>query len=87
MFFDCIQVEQQEEPFMELEQTTPSQWRSVSTTTIDGASITTGYIGAQHIRIGSGTVFGQSDGSSLIDITDEGIKAISGDRSNQLIKY
>lgn len=87
VFFDCIQVEQQEEPFMDLEQTTPSQWRSVSTTTIDGASITTGYISAQHIRIGSGTVFGQSDGSSLIDITDEGIKAISGDRKNQLIKY
>lgn len=70
VFFDSIQVEEVDE-----HTTKPGTWKSTSTTRITGSSITTGYVGADHIRIGSGTVFGNNN--NIIDITNEGIKAKS----------
>ena len=70
VFFDSIQVEEVDE-----QTTKPGTWKSTATTRITGSSITTGYVGADHIRIGSGTVFGNNN--NIIDITNQGIKAKS----------
>ena len=69
VYFDCLQVE-----LLTTGQTQPGVWRSTATTVIDGSSVKTGYVGADHIHIGGGSVFGQGD---IIDITDAGIKARS----------
>lgn len=77
VFFDCLQVETAEPG-----QTEPGFWKATATTKIDGASIETGYVDAQHIHIGSGTVFGASN--DIIDITDTGITAKSTSGSASL---
>lgn len=90
VFFDGIQVERRQinTDFPELSQTKPTEWKTTSLTRIDGDSIQTGYIDARHIHIGNGTVFGNRDAdASIIDITDEGIKAYAGDRSTNSIRY
>lgn len=77
VWFDCLQLEESEEGQLE-----PGFWKAVSVTRIDGASIETGYVKAEHIRIGSGTVFGANN--DIIDITDTGITAKSGSGSASL---
>ena len=76
VWFDCLQVEEAEEGQLQ-----PGFWKATATTRIDGASIETGYVKAEHIRIGSGTVFGANN--DIIDITDTGItaKSVSGSAS------
>lgn len=77
VWFDCLQVEEAEEGQLQ-----PGFWKATATTRIDGASIETGYVKAEHIRIGSGTVFGANN--DIIDITDTGITAKSTSGSASL---
>ena len=69
VYFDCLQVEE-----LTSGQIEAGFWKSTATTVIDGASVKTGYVSADHIHIGGGSVFGNGD---IIDITDAGIKARS----------
>lgn len=76
VYFDCLQVEKAEEY-----QSEPGPWKTTATTVIDGDSIQTGFVAARHIRIGSGSVFGDGE---VINLTDAGIEARSASGSAML---
>lgn len=73
VWFDCLQIEEKQENQQE-----PGWWRSTDLTTIDGSMIKTGYVEANRIRIGNGTIFGNGD---IIEITNQGIKSSGKDGS------
>lgn len=73
VWFDCLQIEEKQENQQE-----PGWWRSTDLTTIDGSMIKTGYIEANRVRIGNGTIFGNGD---IIEITNQGIKSSGKDGS------